>query len=124
MTYNKKLIMVLEMRVTHINVTQTENHMSEQLPPYIRERLDDQISWYEKKSSYHKLRFRICQLIVIVESAVISIINLGIPLFGSDPFQALGITAILGIVITIVTALSQVMPTLKHGYCIELRVKL
>jgi hypothetical protein len=112
------------MRVTHINVTQTENHMSEQLPPYIRERLDDQISWYEKKSSYHKLRFRICQLIVIVESAVISIINLGIPLFGSDPFQALGITAILGIVITIVTALSQMMPTLKHGYCIELRVKL
>lgn len=95
------------MTVTQINVNQTENHMSEQLPPYIRERLDDQISWYGKKSSYNKLRFRICQLIVIVASAVIPIINLGIPLFGSDPFQALGITAILGGVITIVTALSQ-----------------
>jgi len=92
-------------------VNQTENHMSEQLPPYIRERLDDQISWYGKKSSYNKLRFRICQLIVIVASAVIPIINLGIPLSASSdptaPMKALGITAILGAVITIVTALSQ-----------------
>ena len=81
--------------------------MSEQLPPYISERLDNQISWYGKKSAYNKLRFRICQLIVIVASAVIPIINLGIPLTGSSPYQALGITAILGGVITIVTALSQ-----------------
>ena len=86
--------------------------MSEQLIPYIRERLDDQISWYGKKSAYNKLRFRICQFIVIVASAVIPIINLGIPIiFGTNnqvaPYQALGITAILGGVITIVTALSQ-----------------
>ena len=54
--------------------------MSEQLPPYISERLDDQISWYGIKSGYNKLRFRICQLIVIVASAVIPIINLGIPI--------------------------------------------
>ncbi len=81
--------------------------MSEQLPPYVSERLDNQISWYGKKSAYNKLRFRICQLIVIVASAVIPIINLGIPLTGSSPYQALGITAILGGVITIVTALSQ-----------------
>ncbi len=98
---------MLKMTVTQINVNPIENHMSEQLPPYIRERLDEQISWYGKKSSYNKLRFRICQLIIIVSSAVIPIINLGIPLFGSDPFKALGITAILGGVITIVTALSQ-----------------
>ena len=70
------------------------------------------ISWYGKKSAYNKLRFRICQFIVIVASAVIPIINLGIPIiFGTNnqiaPYQALGITAILGGVITIVTALSQ-----------------
>ena len=53
--------------------------MSEQLQSYISERLDGQISWYAKKSSYNKLRFRICQIIVIVASAVIPIINLGIP---------------------------------------------
>jgi hypothetical protein len=86
--------------------------MSEQLPPYISERLDDQSSWYGKKSAYDKLRFRICQLIIIIASAVIPIINLGIPIIaGTDnttaPYYALGITAILGGVITIVTALSQ-----------------
>lgn len=85
--------------------------MSEQLPPYVSERLDNQISWYGKKAAYNKLRFRICQLIVIVASAVIPIINLGIPLTAASspaaPYQALGITAILGGVITIVTALSQ-----------------
>jgi hypothetical protein len=92
--------------------------MSQQLPPYVTERLDDQISWYGKKSAYNKSRFRICQLIVIVASAVIPIINLGIPFTGEiipDPdlktiFSsnlALGITATLGAVITIVTALSQ-----------------
>ena len=100
------------MTVTQINVNQIENHMSEQLIPYIHERLDDQITWYGKKSAYNKLRFRICQFIIIVASAVIPIINLGIPIiFGTDnlilPYQALGITAILGGVITIVTALSQ-----------------
>jgi hypothetical protein len=81
--------------------------MSQDLPKYMTERLDEQIKWYEKKSDYNKLRFRICQLIVIIASAIIPIINLGIPLTGSSPYQALGITAILGGIITIVTALSQ-----------------
>lgn len=82
--------------------------MSEQLPPYVSERLDDQSSWYGKKAAYNKLRFRICQLIVILAGAVIPIVNLGIPLTDSDSaFLALGITAVLGAVITIVTALSQ-----------------
>ena len=95
------------MTVKQINVNQIENHMSEQLSPYINERLDDQISWYGKKSAYNKLRFRICQFIIIVASALIPIINLGIPLTEVDPIQVLRITAILGGVITIVTALSQ-----------------
>jgi Protein of unknown function (DUF4231)/Protein of unknown function (DUF2795) len=83
--------------------------MLEQLPSYINDRLDNQTAWYGKKSAYNKLRFRICQLIIIVASAVIPIINLGVPfaLGESSLGHALGITAILGGVITIVTALSQ-----------------
>lgn len=85
--------------------------MSEQLPPYITQRLDDQISWYGKKSRSNKFRFRLCQAIIIIASAAIPIINLGIPLTGSEPNeyvkQALGISAILGGIITVVTALSQ-----------------
>ena len=85
--------------------------MTDQLPPYISQRLDDQINWYDKKSANNKLRFRACQLIVIITSASIPIINLGIPLTNPvthlDANQALGITAILGGIITIVTALSQ-----------------
>ena len=82
--------------------------MSDQLLPYITERLDNQISWYGKKAAYNKFRFRICQLIIIAASAIIPIINLGIPLSNSNAaYQALGVTAILGGVITIVTALSQ-----------------
>jgi Protein of unknown function (DUF4231)/Protein of unknown function (DUF2795) len=81
--------------------------MSQVLPKYVTERLDNQIKWYEEKSACNKLRFRICQLIIIVASAIIPIINLGIPLTGSSPYQALGITAILGGIITIVAALSQ-----------------
>jgi hypothetical protein len=85
--------------------------MSEQLPPYVRERLDDQISWYGKKAAYNKLRFRICQLIIIVAGALIPIVNLGIPYLSQQqppyPFMALGVSAVLGGVITIVTALSQ-----------------
>jgi hypothetical protein len=82
--------------------------LSEQLPPYITQRLDDQISWYGKKSRSNKFRFRLCQAVIIVASAAIPIINLGIPLIGSGLDQhALGISAILGGIITIVTALSQ-----------------
>jgi Protein of unknown function (DUF4231) len=83
--------------------------MSEELPSYINERVDEQISWYEQKSAFNKFRFRIYQLVVIVASATIPIINLGVPL-GIGPeaaFKALGVTAILGGVITIITALSQ-----------------
>jgi hypothetical protein len=85
--------------------------MSEQLPPYIGERLDEQILWYGKKSAYNKFRFRIFQFIVIVASAIIPIINLGIPLaldddYPNSPYVALGITAILGGIVTVVTALS------------------
>ena len=86
--------------------------MTEQLPPYITERLDKQRVWYSEKSKSNKFRFRICQLVIIVASAAIPIINLGMPLTNlandGDLYQyALGITAILGAIITIVTALSQ-----------------
>ncbi len=85
--------------------------MTEQLPPYIEERLDKQRVWYSEKSKSNKFRFRICQLVIIVASAAIPMINLGISMLGlqgaGHVALALGITAILGAIITIVTALSQ-----------------
>ena len=92
--------------------------------------MDDQIAWYGKKSAFNKQRFRICQLVVIVASAVIPIVNLGLPLTNpKDPadaaFLALGITAVLGAIVTVATALSQIrIPTFRHGCYIELQGKL
>lgn len=79
--------------------------MSQNISSYIKERLDDQISWYEKKSAYNKLRFRITQVIIIIASAIIPIINLSVPT-GSEQ-NALLTTAILGSIVTIVAAFSQ-----------------
>jgi len=81
--------------------TDDRQHISEQLPPYVTQRLDDQISWYGKKAAYNKLRFRVCQIIIIVAGAVIPIINLGMPNTSDNYSIALGTNAILGGVITI-----------------------
>ena len=79
--------------------------MSQNISSYIKERLDDQISWYEKKSAYNKIRFRITQIIIIIAGAIIPIINLSVPK-GSEE-NALLTTAILGSIVTIVAAFSQ-----------------
>ena len=81
--------------------------MPQNISSYIKERLDDQILWYEKKSAYNKLRFRITQVIIIIASAIIPIINLVVAPQQQNPQNALFITAILGTIVTIVTAFSQ-----------------
>jgi hypothetical protein len=81
--------------------------LPQNIPSYIKERLDDQILWYGKKSAYNKLRFRITQVIIIIASAIIPIINLAVAPQQHNPQYALYITAILGTIVTIVTAFSQ-----------------
>ena len=79
--------------------------LPQNISSYIKERLDDQILWYEKKSAYNKLRFRITQVIIIIASAIIPIINLAAP--AENAQNALFTTAILGTIVTIVAAFSQ-----------------
>jgi hypothetical protein len=45
------------------------------LPNYLPERLDPQIKWYEKKASANKSRFHASQLVIIIASAIIPIVN-------------------------------------------------
>jgi hypothetical protein len=79
--------------------------LPQNISSYIKERLDDQILWYEKKSASNKLRFRITQVIIIIASAIIPIINLSAPQQSAE--SALFTTAILGTIVTIVAAFSQ-----------------
>jgi len=79
--------------------------LPQNISSYIKERLDDQILWYEKKSASNKLRFRITQVIIIIASAIIPIINLAVP--AENTQNALFTTAILGTIVTIVAAFSQ-----------------
>jgi hypothetical protein len=80
--------------------------LSQNISSYIKERIDDQISWYEKKSAYNKIRYRITQVIIIIASAIIPIINLSAAP-QENAQNALLTTAILGSIVTIVAAFSQ-----------------
>jgi hypothetical protein len=75
---------------------------------YIKGRVDDQIQWYDKKANFNKSRYRLFQMIVIIASGIIPLINLTAP--DTDPWWqhgALIITAVLGSIVTIVTAFAQ-----------------
>jgi flagellar biosynthesis GTPase FlhF len=73
---------------------------------YITARLDDQIKWYGEKSAFNKSRYRICQIIIIIAGGIIPLINLTAT---GDWWQhaALISSAILGSIITIITAFTQ-----------------
>jgi Protein of unknown function (DUF4231) len=42
---------------------------------YKQNRLEDQITWYSKKAQHNKIRFRLCQAIILVAGSTIPIIN-------------------------------------------------
>jgi hypothetical protein len=42
---------------------------------YREKRVEEQIKWHSKKALHNKLRFRLCQIITLVASAIIPIIN-------------------------------------------------
>jgi hypothetical protein len=78
---------------------------------YIKDRLDDQRSWYADKAAYNKSRYRIFQIIVIVASAIIPVINLtsGWAELGTGgaAHAALLTTSIISAGVTIILAFSQ-----------------
>jgi hypothetical protein len=69
---------------------------------YIDKRLEDQITWYETKATENKNRFHQFQVIIIVASAIIPLVNLV-----DIPVQTRVTSAILGAIITGITALTQ-----------------
>ncbi|MBT28055.1 MAG: hypothetical protein CMO01_00230 [Thalassobius sp.] len=71
---------------------------------YIKQRLDDQIKWYSKKSSNNKKQFYTVNILVITLSAFIPFLS-GLK---SLPLNA-ELTGFLGIVIAVVTGLSSLM---------------
>lgn len=70
---------------------------------YIDERLEDQINWYEKKASENKNKYHYFQIIIIIASATIPLVNLG----AEVPLQTRVTSAILGAIIVGITALTQ-----------------
>jgi hypothetical protein len=75
---------------------------------YIKSRLDDQIQWYEQKASTSKLRYGELQKIIIIASGIIPLVSLGASALG-DWWKLIGllISAILGCIITIATAFTE-----------------
>jgi len=78
-----------------------------ELTDYIKIRLDDQMLWYSKKSAYNRRMYRIFQIVIIIVSAVIPLINLTASAANGAQRGALITTAILGSIITVVTAFMQ-----------------
>jgi uncharacterized protein DUF4231 len=75
---------------------------------YIKGRIDDQMKWYSEKSAFNKSRYRLFQIVIIIASALIPIINLTASAFDIWwQHAALIITAFLGSIITVITAFLQ-----------------
>jgi hypothetical protein len=75
---------------------------------YVRNRLDDQIKWYSEKSAFNKSRYRLFQVVIIIASGTIPILNLTVTAFKADAqHAALFTSSILGSIITIITAFLQ-----------------
>ena len=43
---------------------------------YLEERVEPQITWYEKRANSNKKKFHACQIVIIITSAIIPIINI------------------------------------------------
>jgi Protein of unknown function (DUF4231) len=75
---------------------------------YKQERLQKQIDWHSKKARENKLRFRLCQIIILIASAIIPIINVGsIAETNIANYQTRIISSIIGAIIVVITAITQ-----------------
>ena len=76
---------------------------------YIKERLDDQRSWYAQKAAFNKSRYRTFQIIAIVATAIIPVINLtsGWSLDSGAQRAALLASSIISAGVAIIIAISQ-----------------
>jgi Protein of unknown function (DUF4231) len=70
---------------------------------YQKERVEDQLDWYDRKAIFNKNRFRLFQIITIIASAIVPIVNI----YPIGDVQTRIISSILGGTIAIVTAITQ-----------------
>jgi len=76
---------------------------------YKEERLEKQIRWLSDKSRQNKLKFRLCQLIILIAGAIIPIINV-VPIGDVQTHgdvQTRITSSIIGGIIVVVTGLTQ-----------------
>jgi hypothetical protein len=72
---------------------------------YKEERLEKQIRWHSDNARQNKLKFRLCQLIILIAGAIIPIINV-VPI-GHDDVPTRIISSVIGGIIVVVTGLTQ-----------------
>jgi hypothetical protein len=77
--------------------------MSEPAAGYKKERLEEQIIWHSKKARHNKLMFRLYQIITLVASIIIPIINVS----NIGDFQTRLISSIISGIIAISTGITQ-----------------
>jgi predicted histidine transporter YuiF (NhaC family) len=82
---------------------------------YKENRLDEQIKWHSKKARQDKLRFRLYQIITLIVSAIIPIINVA----NIGELQTRIISSIIGALIVVVTGLTQLEKYQESWYYIE-----
>lgn len=70
---------------------------------YIKTVLEPQIKWYEKRANSNKARYHICQITIIITSALIPVINA----VDFAPAEIRITSSILGVVVIGITGLTQ-----------------
>lgn len=71
---------------------------------YLKNRLDDQIDWYDRKSSKNQKNFKLFQLILILSAAAIPLLSGYLGQEGTTPYLPY-IIGVLGFLVAIITAI-------------------
>lgn len=80
---------------------------------YMKDRVDDQISWYERKSASNKKWFYMAQITVLVASACIPVLAI-MTLLDVQLFRL--IIGVFGAIVTIATGIASLCKYHEHWY--------
>jgi hypothetical protein len=88
-------------------VEDNHNEKKNQETNYKETRLQEQIAWHSEKAKHNKLRFRMYQIVILIASAIIPIINVGSAETNIANYQTRIISSIIGAVIVVITGITQ-----------------
>ena len=75
---------------------------------YKETRVKEQLQWHSKKARQNKLKFRLYQIIILIASAIIPIVNVSSPGdLSTGDLQTRIISSIIGGIIVVVTGITQ-----------------